>query len=301
MESRRLGPVVGLGTYGTFLGNELLATDVVTAALGAGTTALRHVADVRSCRGVARRRARRPSRRRCRGDEDLGRVGRRRSRAVRSPAALLRPRRGRSRCTTSSPGAITCHGSRRSGTLDRSTGSASPTGTAARSASSSRRSGPVGSRRSRSRSTRSSASASSGFCPLAEELGIAVLVMRPLGGAEAPTLRRDPGPVRTRAAPLLRGRDLGPGAAEVVPRRSAGRRRPAGDLQARSGDGERRGGARPDVRPGRAPARRAARRSVAPVAVPCGRSSASRASCIVPPRCGSESPGRSSRGSTASR
>lgn len=37
MEERRLGPVVGLGTYGTFLDDERLASDVVEAALGAGT------------------------------------------------------------------------------------------------------------------------------------------------------------------------------------------------------------------------------------------------------------------------
>jgi len=38
MEERRLGPVVGLGTYGTFLDDEHLATEVVGVALGAGTT-----------------------------------------------------------------------------------------------------------------------------------------------------------------------------------------------------------------------------------------------------------------------
>jgi len=38
MEERRLGPVVGLGTYGTFVDDERLATEVVGAALGAGTT-----------------------------------------------------------------------------------------------------------------------------------------------------------------------------------------------------------------------------------------------------------------------
>ena len=38
MEQRRLGPVIGLGTYKTFLGDERLAADVVGAALEAGTT-----------------------------------------------------------------------------------------------------------------------------------------------------------------------------------------------------------------------------------------------------------------------
>jgi diketogulonate reductase-like aldo/keto reductase len=37
-EERRLGPVVGLGTYGTFADDVALAHDVVGAALGAGTT-----------------------------------------------------------------------------------------------------------------------------------------------------------------------------------------------------------------------------------------------------------------------
>jgi diketogulonate reductase-like aldo/keto reductase len=38
MEERRLGPVVGLGTWNTFGGDEALAREVVTAALGAGTS-----------------------------------------------------------------------------------------------------------------------------------------------------------------------------------------------------------------------------------------------------------------------
>jgi diketogulonate reductase-like aldo/keto reductase len=38
MEVRRLGPVVGLGTYGTFQDDRALATRIVDAALGAGTT-----------------------------------------------------------------------------------------------------------------------------------------------------------------------------------------------------------------------------------------------------------------------
>jgi diketogulonate reductase-like aldo/keto reductase len=38
VESRRLGPVVGLGTYGTFDHDAALAAEVVAAALAAGTT-----------------------------------------------------------------------------------------------------------------------------------------------------------------------------------------------------------------------------------------------------------------------
>lgn len=38
MEERRLGPVVGLGTYETFLDDVPLANEVVGAAIGAGTT-----------------------------------------------------------------------------------------------------------------------------------------------------------------------------------------------------------------------------------------------------------------------
>ena len=39
MEQRQLGPVIGLGTYKTFLDDERLAGEVVGAALGVGTTA----------------------------------------------------------------------------------------------------------------------------------------------------------------------------------------------------------------------------------------------------------------------
>ena len=38
MEERRLGPVVGLGTYGTFLDDERLAKEVVEAALAVGSS-----------------------------------------------------------------------------------------------------------------------------------------------------------------------------------------------------------------------------------------------------------------------
>ena len=63
MEERRLGPVVGLGTWNTFAGSARLACEVVGAALDAGDAARRHVADVRRRGGVARDRPRRPARR----------------------------------------------------------------------------------------------------------------------------------------------------------------------------------------------------------------------------------------------
>ena len=59
---RRLGPVVGLGTWKTFKGDPALARRFVDAALDAGTP-VRLVADVRRGGGVARRRARRAARR----------------------------------------------------------------------------------------------------------------------------------------------------------------------------------------------------------------------------------------------
>ena len=68
--------------------------------------------------------------------------------------------------------------------------------------------------------------------PLAEELGIAVIVMRPLGGARAGRCGREPAPASARAAAPVRGRDVGAGAPEVVPCRSAGRSRDPGDVEA---------------------------------------------------------------------
>ena len=38
MDQRQLGPVIGLGTYKTFLDDERLAAEVVGAALDAGAT-----------------------------------------------------------------------------------------------------------------------------------------------------------------------------------------------------------------------------------------------------------------------
>ena len=47
MEERRLGPVVGLGTWNTFGDDAALAGAVVAAAFDAGRALLRHLADVR--------------------------------------------------------------------------------------------------------------------------------------------------------------------------------------------------------------------------------------------------------------
>ena len=90
MEERRLGPVIGLGTWRTFGGDASLARDVVGGGARERRAADRLVADVRRCRALARRRARRASCRCHRRDEDLGELGRRRPRAVRGAARLVR-------------------------------------------------------------------------------------------------------------------------------------------------------------------------------------------------------------------
>ena len=74
MEERRLGPVIGLGTWRTFGGDASLAREVVDGGAGERRAADRLVADVRRCRAVARSRARRASPRRVGRDEDLGRA-----------------------------------------------------------------------------------------------------------------------------------------------------------------------------------------------------------------------------------
>ena len=85
--------------------------------------------------------------------------------------------------------------------------------------------------------------------PLAEELGIAVIVMRPLGGAGAAMLAARARGGSARAAARLRRRDVGAGAAQVVPRRSARRPRDPGDVPAGPGGRERRRRLRAGVRP----------------------------------------------------
>ena len=136
--------------------------------------------------------------------------------------------------------------------------------------------------------------------PLAEELGIAVIVMRPLGGARGGELRREPAAgaleplrafgVETWAQALLKWCLADPRVDLVIPATS----RPERAVEnAAAGAGRRSaptsGGSSSGSRCRVSPARssRVTRRD--------------RCSCIVPPRCGSESPGRSSSASIASR
>ena len=66
--------------------------------------------------------------------------------------------------------------------------------------------------------------------PLAEEQGIAVIVMRPLGGSEGLRLRRAPAARGARAAACLRRRDVAAGPPQVGALRSACRPRHSGHL-----------------------------------------------------------------------
>ena len=111
-----------------------------------------------------------------------------------------------SRCTTSSRGSSTCRGSRRSGTPAGSAGSASRTTRRPRSPSSSERCVRGGSRRSSCRSTRSSARASGRCSRSAAELGVAVIVMRPLGDGRAGRACRRQAPSALARSASRRGR-----------------------------------------------------------------------------------------------
>jgi hypothetical protein len=81
--------------------------------------------------------------------------------------------------------------------------------------------------------------------PLADELGIGVLVMQPLGSGalvRVPPPARDLAPLEPRTARAVRGAHVGPGAAQVGAERPSGALRAAGDEQAGARGRERGGG-----------------------------------------------------------
>ena len=126
MEERRLGPVIGLGTWRTFGGDASLARDVVDGGAGARRAADRLVADVR------RRRARR-SAPRSTVVAPMSSVATKiwassveegREQFERAARLVRRPRRDRAGAQPRRRGASISRGSRRSGTRDGSAGSA---------------------------------------------------------------------------------------------------------------------------------------------------------------------------------
>jgi diketogulonate reductase-like aldo/keto reductase len=198
MEQRRLGPVVGLGTWRTFDGDAELARRVVAAAFGAGAT----VVDSSPMYGEAQ--------------QSLAAAleGRREHATVATKIWSPSVEEGRRHLERQVewfgrvdveqvhnlvPGRSTCRGSSRRAKKDGSACSASRTTMRPPSTSSNALCGAGASRLSRCRSTRSSAGCEARLLPLAAELGVSVIVMRPLG--EGSLVRRPPpdlelGPVR---------------------------------------------------------------------------------------------------------
>ena len=241
-EERRLGPVVGLGTWNTFDTDAALAGDCARRGARRGHEARRHLADVPRRRAGARRR-----RSTAAGtasivatkiwasslDEGEG--------AVRPPAGVVRPRRGRA---GAQPRLVA--GARRVAGGERDAGRDRPA----------RRHALPGLRVRRARRALETGrfqvlqvpynpwerECEQRLLPLADELGVAVIAMRPLGGSGADARRRiEPSPAELEQ---LGVQLVGRGAAALGARRPAHRlRHPATSRperaaeNARAGDG----------------------------------------------------------------
>ena len=259
MEERRLGPVIGLGTYQTFVDDVPLATDVVSAALDAGTT----VFDSSPMYGPA--------------EQSLGEA--------------LRDRRDRGIVATKIWAESVEEGRRQYDAQQRFFGTVEiqqvhnlvswkqqlswieeerDAGRIDRIGVTHFDAGAVDGFEDAMRTGRFDCiqiplnpldrACERRILPLAEELGLAVIVMRPLGGARDTTLRPGPGQEALRPLHPFGVGDVGAGASEMVPCRSARRPRDPGDVEARKGDRECRRRLRSVVRPGGATPRRTTRR-----------------------------------------
>ena len=164
MEERRLGPVVGLGTWNTFDGDDAARARGRRRRARGRQPLLRLLADVRRRGARARRRARRPPRRGDGADEDLGAVAGGGATPARRSARLVRPRRHRAGAQPRRLGAAPALARGRMWWRAGSGSSASPTTHRRRSASSSGPCGRGASTRFRCRSTRASGRASGRSC-----------------------------------------------------------------------------------------------------------------------------------------
>ena len=251
MEERRLGPVVGLGTWNTFGGDARTGADRRRRCARIGLPRLRLVADVRRRRGIARRRTRRTRRRGSRCDEDLGRERRGGTGAVPATVRVVRSRRDRADPQPRGMGASSSSGSSESArrdAIDRlgvTHYSPSAFGELARALRTGRFDTVQVPLNPHERECEQE------ILPLAAELGVAVIVMRPLG--EGALVRRS---VPAEALARARRGIVAAGSAEVGALGSARRRRDSGHAQSRARARERSRGRPALVRCGAAAPRR---------------------------------------------